>query len=358
MKKILIIVNDLRNGGVERVLSILANYLSEHNYKIYIRAVISDNQAYKINPNIDYKYVNVIRKGVRENLIREIKNIIKFMKIIKDVDPDWLISFDDSLIVRTAPGAKLLRKKMLVSERLDPAAYKNILLKFARKWAFKVADKVVFQTQDARDYFSKKIRDKSTIIPNPLSDNLPQRAETINKDIVMACRLYPQKNIFMAIDAFALLYLKHPEYRLVIYGDGVLREELIKYSEAKNVAMNVVFPGHSTEIHKIMQECAMYISSSDYEGISNSMLEALAIGVPSVVTDCPVGGARMFIENGVNGFLVPVGDSVAMYKAMKGLIENPDLAKQFSDKSVLIRNQLGIDVICPKWEALINDRKI
>ena len=68
----------------------------------------------------------------------------------------------------------------------------------------------------------------------------------------------------------------------------------------------------------------MFVSSSDFEGISNSMLEALGMGLPVVVTDCPVGGARMVIKSGENGILVPVGDTQAMYEAMRSVLKDPD----------------------------------
>ena len=74
--------------------------------------------------------------------------------------------------------------------------------------------------------------------------------------------------------------------------------------------------------------CYMYVSSSDFEGISNSMLEALGMGLPTVVTDCPVGGARMVINSGENGILVPVGDTKAMYEAMRSILKDPALAAQ------------------------------
>ena len=98
----------------------------------------------------------------------------------------------------------------------------------------------------------------------------------------------------------------------------------------------------------------MFVSSSDFEGMSNSMLEAMALGLPCVCTDCPAGGARAVIKDGENGLLTPVGDSHALYLAMKKVAENPELAAKLSKNSVKIREEQSVDKIIKKWMELIN----
>ena len=102
-----------------------------------------------------------------------------------------------------------------------------------------------------------------------------------------------------------------------------------------------------------MAESAIYVSSSDYEGISNSMLEALAIGIPAVCTDCPVGGARRYIRDGENGYLIPVGDADVMADRMLALMEDKKLGESFSKESVKIREELTDDRIFGMWKALL-----
>ena len=104
-----------------------------------------------------------------------------------------------------------------------------------------------------------------------------------------------------------------------------------------------------------MVKAKMYISSSDYEGISNAMLEALAVGTPVICTDCPVGGARMFIKNGENGFLFPVGDYVTLAEKMKLLAENEKICENFSNNSIRIRNELNLDKIVSRWEEIVRE---
>ena len=132
-----------------------------------------------------------------------------------------------------------------------------------------------------------------------------------------------------------------------------MKKALVRYAEQLGISEAVKFHGFSSEIHKIMAESAIYVSSSDYEGISNSMLEALAIGIPAVCTDCPVGGARMYIRDGENGYLIPVGDADVMADRMLALMEDKKLGESFSKESVKIREELTDDRIFGMWKALL-----
>lgn len=352
MSKVLIIVNDLKNGGVERVLSVLANHMADNGYDVHLLAIASPNRAYPLSDKVIYKYVPIMGIYKKVSIFKEFSIMWKISKEMKTINPDWVIGFDDSIIIRSIPSAWFQGRKILVSERIDPSIY-GLPMRIVRQVAYDMADRVVFQTEDARAFFPKRTQKKSIVIPNPLSEDLPFRLADTNKDIIMAGRLRPQKNVSLAIEAFAEFWKNHKDYRLVVYGEGEQLTMLKQLSKNLGVERNVVFPGHVSNIHEKMRSCAMYLSSSDYEGISNSMLEALAIGVPSICTDCPVGGARMFIQNNVNGILVPVGAKNEITKAMIKIADNPEFAKRLSMKSINIRDILCSSKICPQWEKLL-----
>ena len=88
--------------------------------------------------------------------------------------------------------------------------------------------------------------------------------------------------------------------------------------------------------------------------MSNSMLEAMAMGMPCVCTDCPAGGARAVITDHVNGILTPVGDAEALYQAMKELIDNPELANRLGENAVKVREEQSTEKIIKKWMELID----
>lgn len=352
MKKILIILNDLKNGGVERVLSVLANYFAEKGYDVHVLAIASPNRSYPLNDKVHYEYVPIMQIYHKEGLLKEFWIMKRIYQEMKRIDPDTVIGFDDSIIIRSIPSAWLQRRKIVVSERIDPSIY-GLPMRIIRQIAYDMADSVVFQTEDAQKYFPKRTQKKSVIIPNPLSENLPYRKEKTNKDILMAGRLRPQKNVGLAIRAFSRFHETHPDYRLVVYGQGEQLEELTNLAKALGVGESVLFPGHVSDIHDRMSECAMYLSTSDYEGISNSMIEAMAIGAPTICTDCPVGGARMFIRSGVNGILVSVNSIRDVKNAMSQIADDKCLSEHLSFESIKIRSELDTNIICEKWSKLI-----
>ena len=129
----------------------------------------------------------------------------------------------------------------------------------------------------------------------------------------------------------------------LIYGQGKEEKRLESQIEELGLKDAVSLPGFAEDIHQKMLDAMLYVSSSDYEGISNSMLEALGMGVPTIATDCPVGGARMVIQNGVNGLLVPVKDANALYNAMKRIIEDKNFMEMISKEATKILKKYPLE---------------
>ena len=244
-----------------------------------------------------------------------------------------------------------LKNKVIVSERNDPAVYgKKKIKKILRNILYKHADVLVCQTPDAKEYFPKKIQDKTVVIPNPIMKNLPEKyTGERRKIIVNFCRVEAQKNLKLLIDSFIELHKEFPEYILNIFGDGAEKENIKKYIEEQNMNEHIKLYDFIQNIHEEIVDNTMFVSSSDYEGISNSMLEAMAIGLPVVVTDCPCGGARMFVKNNENGILVNVRDKKALYEGMKKIITDKEFAEKISNEATKIKEELNSDKITKMW---------
>lgn len=347
MKRIVVATAGLGGGGAERVALLLANYLVNKGHAV--RVISVDNRmGYFVDPKIDC----IIMKSTSKNpYIKNIKKMFEFRKLVKEFSADVLVSFVINEALLTCNDKKLYKVFTL---RNDP--YRNLssrLFVEIRNFVFKKANKVVFQTEDAKKYFEKSIQDKGVVIFNPITDGLPYWKEEAysGKRIITACRLEPQKNLKMMIDGFDVFRKNYPEYTLEIYGEGSQKEEIENYIK-DNAIKNVTLMGYTKSIHEIMATSSMFVMSSDYEGISNSMLEALAIGIPTICTDCPIGGAKTFIESYANGILVPVNDRMALNKALLEIARDKEFAVNLSQKSVLIREELSQDRILDKWCSL------
>lgn len=352
-KSITFLIESLSNGGAERVTSILANNLSCRGYDINLIILNKNENEYIVNNNINKIYLDNKQYSIK--FVRVLKRIIYINKLINKLNSDVIISLsmpstNFNLILPLLNN----NKKVILSERNDPKAFpRSKLIRLLRTVTYKLANVVVFQTNEAMEYFSTGIKAKGFIISNPIKEDLPNVyiGERKHK-IVNFCRIDAQKNLNMLIDAFSLLYKQHNDYTLSIYGDGPLKDELKKYIDINKI-YNVNLHGYTKNIHELIVDSTMFVSSSNYEGISNSMLESLAIGLPTICTDCPVGGARMFIKPYENGLLVPVGDTNSLYEAMKELIENEELCKKLSNNAIKIREELSVDKIVNKWLNII-----
>lgn len=351
-KKVIFITNVLGNGGSGRVMSTIASYLAENEYNVEVYSFLNNYETYKISNKIKSEVIKCKSKNI---YLKKIERILKLRKIFKYNKDATIIAFEYFVNMQTIIASLFLKNKVIISERNDPSKHGNkFFVNELRHLLYRYTDILVCQTNDAKEYFKHSIQKKTIVIPNPIMSNLPDRFDGIRKkEIVTFCRIEPQKNLKLMIDAFTLINKEYPDYTLSIYGDGSEKQKLVEYVNEINLDKSINFYGFTDNIHSKIIDKAMFVSSSDYEGISNSMLEAMSIGLPCVVTDCPCGGARMMIENNINGVLTKVGDVYGMYNAMKNIIENKQLSDELSINASKIKEKLDQDKICAKWKKIV-----
>lgn len=392
-KEIIFIIKVMLGGGAERVVTLLSNAATEKGYKVSLilthqnkkNAVlhginskinvislpdeISNQKCSSLMSRLIMLFARLIGKlgfkdksSVLKYYSRNYSSIIWMKKHFKNHKNSSAVAFlYDSIFLTLL--SKNESTKVIISERGDPAQSSDSKTVAAfMKTEFPKADGIVFQSPDAQKWYLENTPAKGTVIFNPIKPDLPEpySGESI-KHIVNFCRISPEKNLIMLVDAFAEFHKEYPDYELDIIGDPVRNDadgyvdsviERIKHNNCKNCIH--IIPARK-DIHDYIKNYAMFVSSSDFEGMSNSMLEAMAMGLPCVCTDCPAGGARAVIKDGENGLLTPVGDSHALYLAMKKIAENPELANKLSQNSVKIREEQSVDKIIKKWMELIDD---
>lgn len=351
MSRIALISPGLSDGGAERVAAILANELSQRGHDVLFVAAFSAEREYELHEKVSYCYIDCNKANAVSRLLDRSK---KLEDIINSFQAEYVISFIVREMLRFLSTAKI---PVIYSLRIDPAvATKGILNSLIFDYSYSRAKNIVFQTNDARNFFKSKIRNKGVVIGNPLSKELPEWIlETAEKRIITACRLSAQKNLKMLIKGFALFHQSHEDYRLEIYGKGPMEAELKKYVEDMAMQDHISFPGHSKEIHKVMSQSAAFALTSDFEGLSNSMLESLAIGLPTICTDCPPGGAKTYINNGYNGYLIPMNDSEALAECLAASVDDVKKSEEISRHAKEIRTQLSISCVVDEWESLLTN---
>ena len=349
MNKIGFLVGDLGiAGGGERVVCTLANSLVA-KYEVHIFH-FGQKHPFQLNQSV---VVHDLKGPYTNKLVRKVYRAYLLRKCVINEGIDLLIAFGWQPSILLMLAVLGLNMKIICSERnnplLEPAGK---ILKILRNLAYRRSNAVVCQTKNAADVLTLK---NAKIILNPLRDDLPnpELFEKKTKTIVNFCRLYKQKNLPLLIKAFSDFYQKHPDYELHIYGDGEERERIMNLIEQLSMGRAIkIFP-FCRDVHSKANEAQIFVSSSDYEGLSNSMLEAMALGMACVVTDCPIYGARMVVDNYQNAILVPMNNQEEMVRSLLFLAENPLEMKKIGLNAVKIRKKLSVETIAKEWDLLI-----
>lgn len=389
--KVIFCIDSLTIGGAERVVSVLSKSMVEKGYNVDILMLTKKTPMYEVINDVKLLYAEDLpvttlfgkttRKILNQLLILKVRFWNPFLRRLgcksyaKHNETSFYFYAKYALpyreYLKRNPGCTafgfLIRSniallmaargcnvKTVFCERnnpIRPDMPRNIIK--LRDRLYKTCSAAVFQTEEERDYYTK-LRCEGVVIPNPIKDGLPEPFTGERRhEIVNFCRLNKQKNIPLLLEAFGRLVKELPDYTLRIYGRGDEKDSLEALARDMGLGEAVTFEDYTSDIHELIRDAAMFVSTSDYEGLSNSMLEAMAIGLPCVCTDCDGGGARMMIKDGENGLLVPKGDAEAVYAAMKRIAEEPELGKKLSANAVKLRGELSCERIADRWEAVI-----
>lgn len=356
MKKVLLYIDSRNRGGAQRVLVELANAICKKGkYEIvFVCDIESQSNAYELDKSI--KEVILEREIHGNPITRQYYRLKQLKKVCNLEKPDLILSFLILQNIKSLIVGRMLDIPVVISIRNDPTMGISWLLRILMRIFFPWASGWVFQTRDAKEYFEKWVNGPSEIILNPISREVIEYVNGNEKknQIVSVGRLEKQKNFELLIKAFAKAFVEEKNIRLVIYGEGSQRPILERIIDQLGLADRVELPGIKKDILSKIDGSIMFVMSSDYEGIPNALMEAMGIGLPVISTDCPCGGPRMLIENGVNGVLVPVCDEDSLIKEMKRLIQNEKLRSDMGQKGRSIKQICEIEKISNQWEEFIN----
>lgn len=350
--KLLFVTSTLGSGGAERVLSILANHFCEIGNEVEVIALTNKAQDYySLDKRIKYLHADIECGG---GLVKELK---WFRSHVVAAQPDCVVAFMEAVyefVLLSLIGTNI---PVISSERKDPRTL-GLLRKTLRWLLLPSAAAHVVQTRRIKDFYRKSIRKKTFVIYNPVDEKVWQYNPSENgkslireKRIVSVGRLYPQKNQQMLIKAFAKIADKYPEYRLVIYGEGFLRKKLKELIIDLNLQDRVLLPGRSSNVIEEVAKSEIFCLSSNFEGMSNAMIEAICVGTPVISTK--VSGTDELIIDGKNGLLVEIGDIDGLTQAMNKLLSSKTLQRKFYQEEQAMSHIFHASCIVGQWQELI-----
>jgi glycosyltransferase involved in cell wall biosynthesis len=250
---------------------------------------------------------------------------------------------------------KSKKMKLITSERNNPSKVNNKRTKKIKNKVFLKSDGIIFQTQRAMDFYPEIIRKKGVVIHNAVGNDLVYDAPIVKtraNKITAIGRLDRQKDYPCLLNAFKNVLEKHPDFILEIFGEGADKSKLEILTKDLNISNNVKFMGAHRDAILKAADSACYVMSSKFEGMPNALMEAMAIGLPCVSTDCP-NGPKELITNGENGLLVPVGNEKALSDAILKMIEDKDFAEKCGNNARRILDTHSIEIKAKEYKTFI-----
>lgn len=356
-----LVISSLGGGGAERVMSLLANAWVERGDRITLITLAPDSRdTYPLDPRVQRVALDVAGNSanVLAALAHNFVRIRALRRAIVACRPDAVISFIAESNVRVLIAAAGLGVPVIVSERtfLNGHHMRGIWRRL-RRWSYPYAAAIVAQTRRCADDLESLVRRRVEVIANPVSLDPPSPGEPPpgeggGRTLLAVGRLAPEKGFDLLIDAFAEIAGQHRDWRLLILGEGPLRDELAQAVRGHGLGGRIAMPGFNPRIREAMRRADLFVLSSRYEGFPNALLEAMTEGCACVSFDCDAG-PRELIEHLANGWLVPARDVHALAAALDTLMRDAGLRERLGLRARDIRHAYSLASILDQWNTLV-----
>lgn len=364
--KLLFFIHSLEGGGAQRVVVNLANHFAGLGWEV--RLVTLANEAgdvYALSGNIDRVVLDLASESATPvaGLLQNLRRIKALRRILRQTRPDVAVAMmatANILLAFAAFGLSGIRT--IGSERIHPPQSPlGGLWEMLRRFSYAWLDAVVALTGKSADWIWENTRAKQVVvIPNAATWPLPKYPPHLPPEV--ACkpgrqvvlgvgRLDGQKGFDWLIDAFAEVAQGHPQWDLVIVGDGPQAASLRSQIDHAGLAQRVFLPGRVGNVSDWYARADLYVLSSRYEGFPNTLIEAMAQGLPVISFDCDTGPADL-VRQHVDGILVKTGDVQELAFALQKLMDEPQTRGQLAARAVEVRERFSMDRVADLWSCL------
>ena len=363
-------------GGMERVLTLKANYLADKlNYQVSI--IITDDKETKPYFPLSEK-INVIQLDVNIDSLWQYpiwKRLYLYKTKMKEyrrrlemclyrLRPDITISLlrrEINFLCDIKDGSIKIGEIHFGRYKYREANFscfpKFVNTQLTKIWMaqldkkVKKLDKFVVLTHEDASYW--KGLSNLIVIPNPITICNDKLSDCTQKRAIAVGRYTYQKGIDLLITAWKQVYEKHPDWELHIYGGGN-NADYQQLADDFGMAQTVVCHEAVNNIDEKYHDSSIFILSSRYEGLPLVLMEAMAVGLPSVAFTCPCG-PKDIIKNGEDGILCENGNIMQLSQSICKLIENEDLRKDMGQKAANNIRRYTVDNVMEQWVQLFNN---
>ncbi|HWL51007.1 MAG TPA: glycosyltransferase family 4 protein [Chthoniobacteraceae bacterium] len=362
MRRVALVIHALVGGGAERVMAMIANHWAGEGREVTLLTLDDGSTPpfHSVDCRVACRPLGIagVSGHPGQSIINNLLRICRLRAALKEADPEVVISFMSSVNVITLLAMAGTGIPVVVSERVDPRFHPvGRAWEVLRRLTYRSASRIVVQSHAVREFFPVPLRRRAVVIPNPVAkcavqqESLPHRP---GRTLVAMGRLEAQKGFDLLLRAFRALAVRHPQWRLEIYGEGSLRKELEAGIRGSGLQEQVFLCGMTRQPMAIFRRADLFVLPSRYEGFPNVLCEAMACGVAVVSFDCP-SGPRDILRHGVDGLLVPPEDVEALGNAIDRLMRNDAERRRLAARGREVTERFSPEKIMGQWLTLTDE---
>ena len=367
---LLIVISSMNSGGAERVAANLANHWAGKGWNVIVVTIYSvELDFYQLHPAVKRISLNLASDSGNPPaaVVNNLRRIVALRRVLRAVQPDIALALMSEANILLALAATGMRGIMTVgSEHIYPPQYPlGTAWETLRTHLYAHLTALTALTQESSAWLRRHTRArKIVVIPNAATFPLPDREPCLElphmpqggRMLLAVGRLDAQKGFDLLIATFQRLVEDFPDWMLVILGEGPDRAALEQQVQSVGLTDRIRLPGRAGNVGRWYAAADLYVMSSRFEGFPNTLVEAMAHGLPVVSFDCDTG-SRDIVRHGVDGLLVPAGDTDALEGALRGMMADPSLRQRFAQRAVEARERFSIEKIAAMWERLFEELK-
>jgi len=352
------VIADLEGGGTQRVVSVMANaWVHAGRDVTVITFSTPETDFFVLNSMVRRISLNGQRRSpsVFSALFANFVRLLRLRRAIRDNGAPVVVGFIGQTNVLLILAALGLDMRVVVCERNDLFRQSiGVPWDWCRRRFYPVADVVTTNSREVLNRMRAFIDPhKLAYLPNPLI--VPpgnERDETVSSAVLAVGRLAWQKAYDVLIQAFALLQPEHPEWCLVILGEGEERQRLEDLMLNLNVDESVELRGRIADPFPIYRSAQIFVMPSRHEGMPNALIEAMSCGIAPIVSDA-TAGALEYVVHDVSGLVVPVDDAPALAAAIQRLIVDIPLRCRLGSEARKRVQGLSVEDVTPEWDRIL-----
>ncbi|MDM1380711.1 glycosyltransferase [Myroides marinus] len=350
--RICIVLPTLCKGGMERVVSVLANNMIERDINVDVVCLISgENVEYELDPRINIHFPPFKYTPSLKYKIKCVSYLIKKLKLLK---PSSVLAFSEVFNPLSIIACKLSNVKVYISDRSSPDVVYSKVMEFLRKMTYPFSNGIIAQTQYAKDVFERKrFNNNIKVIGNPIRNINDNYVNENGKVVVSVGRLVKSKNFHELIDIF--IDINKMDWELWIIGDGPLYNELDAYIKEKCIIGNIKLLGKKDDIDFYFSKASIFAFTSLSEGFPNAVAEALAYPLLTISYNCVAGPADL-IDDTKNGYLIDIDDKKGFANRLNRMMEEKGQLDEVLRRSKEVRKRFSASFITEIYLKFIRNK--